>query len=334
MKKKLILIPILILVLMVTLVVGCTGEQGLKGLKGDDGTQGIQGEQGVQGEQGLRGVQGEQGEVGLQGVMGRPSATGATGSVGATGEQGIQGATGLRGATGAGGPTGASGADGAPGSVVSPTFKVTLGVKNAGQSSATLTTAQVNAGTYSIQLQTSGAVGVPGEEARIIIIPIKPMTLGEITSIAWMEYLTAGYPPHVDIKIDTDGDGATDDALVIEYAYNGMTHYVAEVPMPYGALIGAWYATFSDDSSGPSLVDDSCYAWLTTGAAGPAGFAWGAGNHWGDTLGNWKAGRTASGKWIDANTLVTAIEIEVDAWGVQSDAYVDCIAVNGILVWQ
>lgn len=152
-----------------------------------------------------------------------------------------------------------------------------------------------------------------------------PLVLGQLQSISWMEYLTAGYPPHVDIYLDNTGDGVADDALVIEYAYNSMTHY-AEAPMPYGALTGAWYATFNDDGNGPAQVDDTCYAWLNSGASGPPG----GGGHTAGTLAQWKAGTLGT---FDNTSAIVKIEIEVDNWVVQSNAYVDVIKVNGQTVW-
>lgn len=333
MKKKILLIlTALVLIAGLFVVTGCGKsdediqklvdtyvdkyQSQLKGEKGDTGTQGMQGIQGVDGEKGEKGDKGDKGEKGD------------------VGEQGIQGDIGATGATGIAGAPGMPGTPGAPGSTTTPVFKVELQVKTAGQATAIPTTAQVYTGTYSAYLQTTGTVG-NGDEARLVLTPYKPMTLGQISTIAWQEYLNAGYPPHVDIRVDTDGDGITDDALVIEYAYNGMTHYTGGAPMPYGALTGAWYATFSDDGNGQAQVDNTAYAWQTTGAAGVPGGAFGDGDHWGDTLGNWKAGLTCkSGKYISASTLVTAIEIEVDNWVVQSDAYLDAVMVNGIVVWQ
>lgn len=312
MKKKLIGTILLALILITVMVTGCTGEQGLKGVKGnmgDQGIQGIQGEQGelgIQGGQGLQGEQGEQGEQGLQGEYGARGATGATGdtgSVGATGEQGIQGERGLRGYTGA---TGATGLQGIPGPNY---FTVALSVKNSAIAIKTVGT--------TTQLQTTGTAG-SGDEARIVITPTVPMTLGQLLSISWCENLITGYPPHVDIIVPGD-------ALVFEYAYNTISHYNLEAPMPYGALPGTWYQVFSDDGNGPAIIDNTCYAWLSSGPAGPPASLIGG------TLAQWKTGSVVSA--IDATTPVLAIEIEVDNWVVQTDALVDSVTVNGTLVW-
>jgi len=69
-------------------------------------------------------------------------------------------------------------------------------------------------------LTTTGTVG-DGDEARIHIDMPTGTTLADILEISWKEYTVSGYAPHVDIILDTTGDGIKDDALVIEYAYNG-----------------------------------------------------------------------------------------------------------------
>jgi hypothetical protein len=184
----------------------------------------------------------------------------------------------------------------------------------------------VYTGDKSAHLQTTGTVGV-GDEGRIVTKLPEGTTLGDIQSISWWEYLVAGYPPHVDVSLDADCDGVEDDKLVFEYAYNGMYHYDNEGPMPYGALTGAWYKTFSDDGNGPDAIDNNAGAWLNSGAPGApgdAGFIF-------YTLGDWKTGIDLdNGTYaydIDENTCVLGLEIEVDNWVVQSEAYVDDIVV-------
>ncbi len=147
------------------------------------------------------------------------------------------------------------------------------------------------------------------------------MSLNDIVSIAWQEYLVSGYPPHVDLII-LRSDGVLD-ALVFEYSYNTMAHY-ADGPMPYGALTGDWYATFADDGSGPALINDAAFAWLSSGDPGPPG------GMIEGTLAQWKAGTVLA--TVDGNSPVIRIEIEVDNWVVQSDAYLDSVAVNGVLL--
>ncbi len=313
---------------------GAVGPAGLRGLQGEQGAQGLQGGQGSQGttgpqgEQGIAGAAGEQGSTGEQGAQGTAGADGATGPAGSQGPRGggSRGSTGATGATGAIGVTGPRGPAG-----VFPAFSVELQVKTTNQASITYDTTIVASGSRSLHLTTTGTPGT-GDEARIVLTPLQPMTLGEVLTVSWSEYLVSGYPPHVDIRLDTVGDGVVDEALVIEYAHNTMAHY-GEAPMPYGALTGAWYVTFADDGNGPVVIDGTAHAWQATGAAGPAGGAFGDGGYYGDTLANWKAGLTGNGgTYIDANSLVLAIEIEVDNWVVQSDAYVDNITVNGVAI--
>lgn len=306
---------------------------------------------------GPAGPKGDTGATGTAGPKGTPGLTGPAGPKGTTGSKGADGADGLPGPAGAVGPQGEPGLDGAPGvgypgpqgpPGVFPAFSVSLAVGvytgPATGNSAMLVTTQALAGTYSIRLQANGT-GL-GEEARIVITPLSPMTLNELTTMSWFEYLTTGYPPHVDVLLDLncngvyDGTGGGDDALVIEYGYNNTTHCgeAHTTTEAYGALPGAWYQTFSDDGNGPVAVDDTCYAWLTSGAAGPIGGAWGDGGHYGDTLANWKGGLTAGSITIDGDALITRIEIEVDNWipvaGALTDVFVDVIAINGTVIWQ
>lgn len=306
MKKKRILMPLLILVLVVALVgiTGCAGEQGLKGNQGSMGIQGIQGEQGIHGEPGL---QGEQGEPGARGAKGTAGTTGATGPIGAAGEQGEQGERGpsgfgSRGATGPAGPR---------------YFTVALSAEDGASANKTVGT--------TVHLKSTGSTH--GDEARISIYVPVPMTLGQLTSISWWENLSIGYPPHVDVLLDLDGDRLPDDTLVFEYAYNPMSHYAEPHSggTAFGALTGSWYAVFSDDTLSPATItiNDQSYAWLGSGPPGPPA------SHISGTLAQWKAGIGT----VDANAAVIALEIEVDNWIVPTDVLVDCITINGTLVW-
>lgn len=225
MKKKLILIPILVLILVATLAIGCTGEQGIKGLKGATGEQGIQGEQGVQGEQGLQGIrgkqgeQGEQGEVGLQGVMGRPGAKGATGSVGATGEQGIQGLKGYSGATGATGATGAIGPQGiqGPQGIVGP----------------------------------QGDLGDPGPPLNYLVLVAKDSGDWSIETNAGVGYLLYGMvSPEFMYAFWATGLEAEEDYSLIYYT-DTEDRYV-----DWGGKDGAVLATFTSDSGGNIDFED------------------------------------------------------------------------------
>ena len=321
MKKK-ILISLLVLSVILITAVGCTGDIGPVGAVGPPGPQGELGAQGSIGPQGKTGPAGLQGNQGIPGPAGPVGPRGLTGQQGSAGPEGPQGEEGPRGSSGGG----SRGSTGPAGSTTTPVFMVDLQVKTTGQALVLTNTTIVKADTYSAQLQTTGTAG-NGDEARMVLTPYKPMTLGQITNISWQEYLNTGYPPHVDIRV-VKSDG-TQESIVIEYGYNTMSHY-AEAPMPYGALTGAWYATFSDDGNGPAQVDDTSFGWLASGPSGPPGDATFDANS--GTLANWKAGSVVSG--IDSSSQVVNITIEVDNWVVQSDAYLDAVKVNGNVVWQ
>jgi len=202
----------------------------------------------------------------------------------------------------------------------------TLGAKNDVDAKAEWSTTQKYIGSYAAHL-VSGPKEDDGDEARIVIPMPAGTTLGDIDSIAWWEWLVAGYPPHVDIILDMGG--SEPDALVIEYAYNNTS---ATTQPTYGAVTSDWFQTFNDDTFGLSVIGDTANAWLTTGAAGGTAvtgviaysavtsstFVYG-------TLANWKAGNEVNE--IDADTPVLRLEIEVDNWMIASEAYVDDVVV-------
>ncbi|MBA7713862.1 hypothetical protein ES703_122872 [subsurface metagenome] len=171
-------------------------------------------------------------------------------------------------------------------------------------------------------LSATGEWDVPkkANEDRIVVEVPAGTTLGQITSIAWSEYLIQGYPPHVDIILDLGEE--VEDALVFEYAYNFMSHYEG-ASMPYGAITGAWFQTFSDDGEGPAIIDNDAFAWLSSRASGAPGSP----DFISGTLAEWKDGGIVGGLGIDANTPVLRLEIEVDNWQVDSEALVDNIDV-------
>jgi len=196
-------------------------------------------------------------------------------------------------------------------------------------------TVQAYTGVKSVHLVTGG---VQGSEARIVIPMSSGFTLGDLDTLSWWTYLVTGSTAHVDVYIDIDDDGdydGADDALVIQYAYNDWSHFDPYVGPSMGALTGAWYKTFSDDGEGPAVIDDDAIGWATKGAAGPP--------YWNNgTLAEWKAGITyialdaGTGnpvqleKTINASCRVLKLEIEVDNWGDESDAYIDDICINGV----
>ncbi len=316
-RKRIGFISVLAILLVGLLVItGCVGDDGATGpagLRGPDGEQGIQGVTGNTGSQGVTGPQGAQGSAGVPGKRG---STGPTGLSGTDGVDGVAGATGIAGAPGVTGSQGATGATGPQ------YYTVLLGTKNSA-------TAAVTTGN-TVQLTTTGTVG-DGDEARVVITPTAPLTLGQLVSMSWWESLSSGYPPHVDILLDLNGDGlydpSVDDALVFEYAYNGHT---ADPQITgttaYGAVVGGWFPVFDDDTNGDSVIGDTSSAWATTGPAGGPGIIL-------YTLAEWKAGQsytTNAARTVDATSLIFSIELEVDNWITQTDALVDGIVLNGI----
>lgn len=322
MKKKILITMSIMLVLLIGVITGCAGADGIDGKDGVDGINGINGINGLA----IDGQDGEAGVDGQDGVAGEKGDTGADGDQGIAGPAGDTGDTGPAGASGYGitGPKGDKGDTGPAGGT--PMFTVALEVKTIGTALALTTTAPVYTGTYSAQLKTTGTVG-NGEEARLVMTPVKPITLAQINTISWQEYLNAGYPPHVDILV-IKADG-TLEAIVIEYAHNSDTHYYDEAPMPYGAVTGAWYAVFNDDGNGPVVIDNTSFGWAATGAPGPYPPG---GAFIGGSLADWKAGTIVSG--VSGESQVINITIEVDNWVVQSDAYLDAVMVNGVSVWE
>ncbi len=322
---------------------GAVGPAGLRGLQGEQGAQGDTGSRGAtgsQGEQGIAGTDGAQGATGEQGIRGLVGADGTDGATGDTGPRGSSG-SGSRGSTGATGATGAVGSTGADGYPYPPVMLPSLSESRYGTGATIATTGmdstEAFTGLWSVRLATGAERGA-GDTATIVLTPVGAMTLGDITSISWMEYSISGYPPHADIMLDLDNSGTwttPDDALVFEYAYNGEVHALAGGP-DYGASHDGWYATFSDDLDGPVAITDTANAWATQGAPGPLGgsdpdFIY-------HTLGDWKAGQTytlgTTERTINTASAVLRIEIEVDNWiaGSDVDALVDDIYVNGQLV--
>jgi len=183
--------------------------------------------------------------------------------------------------------------------------------------------------TYGVQY----SVTYPDIYTSTLVIPVgASATLGDISSISWESYLVEGYAPHVDILLDVSGDGNQDDALVVEYAYNNPSATTAPT---YGCTTGAWLATFGGD---PVAVISTSNMWLTSQAPGPLTAIEGAGTGYESlsggfyyaTLADWVSGEYVIG--IDADTSVTAIEIEVDNWVVFTEAYVKNIVVNSTSV--
>ncbi|MEA2037434.1 MAG: right-handed parallel beta-helix repeat-containing protein [Nanoarchaeota archaeon] len=193
---------------------------------------------------------------------------------------------------------------------------------------------------------TTGYVGADFEAGRSeITILTEGMTLGDLTSINFEQYITAGYPASVNILLDVDGDGVFeskkdlttgylteggDDVLKIEWAYNG-----DRVAFPYTeeSDYNRWFNVFDT----VNLIDDTTNAWLYSVKPGDVQILM-------DTLANWKLGISrgtscwyVDDAWheevcdditIDSNTKVYGIEIETLGWIAASSASVRNIHIN------
>ncbi len=321
MKKKIIPISAIVLIVLSSLfVIGCgEAERGPQGVQGSAGIDGSDGNAGSKGDRGFTGSTGPQGETGDRGYTGATGIKGSTGAIGAIGETGPAGRDGWNGGSGPRGQAGPPGPQGPVGVAPAPLYTVSLNPRGA----STISMDPVMSGNsiWSVHLNTNGTAPT-GDTAEIILTPINPMTLNQVTSIEWLEYLVAGYPPHVDILFDLDLNGFVDEGLVFEYAYNGHT---GDSQPTYGAITGGWYQTFSDDGNGPVSVTDSAYAWLASGPPGGPGII-------GGSLAAWKAGTVDPS--VTGSTPIFSIHIEIDNWLVVSDAYLDYIKINGITVWE
>ena len=193
---------------------------------------------------------------------------------------------------------------------------------------AELSTEQAKSPNESVHLWTEGIEGV-GNEARIIIPMPTDTELGDIESISWWVWTVDGYPPHVDIVMDIDGDTELDDEdmLTAEMAYNNADGI--ELDEGLTPTIGEWLQTFelaSGDGYGAS--GNGTMLWVTKMGAGNDDAPWG-------TLADWKDGVVAndpgsdglSDNIINSEAPVLRLEIEIDNWVHQTNAYVDDIEI-------
>jgi len=176
------------------------------------------------------------------------------------------------------------------------------------------------------------AIGKPlGKEARIVIIP-EGLTLGDLETISWLVNTVSGYPPHIDITLDVDGDGIvdTEDMLTAELAVNNPAY----APPNYGTY-NTWLSTFEMASGdGYGQINDNTIFWVTKLGAGDEDAP-------SSTLAHWKQGIVDNNPdtWtpdpdlsgiINANAPIVKLEIEVDNWIVDTEAYIGKVEVNGI----
>ncbi len=186
---------------------------------------------------------------------------------------------------------------------------------------------QARSGEESVYLETTGT-GEPGDEARIVIPLPEGTTLGDIDSISWWVYLVEGYIPHVDLELDLDADSNSEnDKLVAEAAHQNDNNTTTWDTSYRGGDVG-WIQTFE----GASGVYTSWANWLT-GSPSPVTsvndttamwmFAADDATYRLNTLADFKDGIGD----VDADTVVLAIEVEIDNWVLQTEAYVDDIEI-------
>jgi hypothetical protein len=200
---------------------------------------------------------------------------------------------------------------------------VELGVSDEAKAEAQWSGTQTHDGIDSAHLETTGTVH-DGDEARIRISLPEGTTLGSLDSISWWTYLVSGYVPHCDIVLDLDENGSRDAILTAEGAYqNGdsTTGWTAATWFETFDGVTAAYPSWSGLSGTPSLafVDDSSAVWLSPSSFSPDQASI-------DYLSTYKS---VSGKdGVTGDTSVLAIEIELDNWVVQTEAYVDDVEVD------
>jgi len=205
-------------------------------------------------------------------------------------------------------------------------------------------------GLWSIRLNASGKAtdSVNVNEGRIVLKLKTGTTLEEIESIEWWVNTVSGYPPHVDLLLDVDKDGTSDDALVAEFAYQPYVGpgYAYDSPrVPYGHYVeglGAsfynpvydtWVRTFQNATTELQTVkvfNDTVF-WLSSGLSGPY-----KGGYFGK-LKDFKDGVVKSivsnlPAPVNESTVVLEVQIEVDNWIGSSEAYVDKVFLNGELL--
>jgi hypothetical protein len=182
----------------------------------------------------------------------------------------------------------------------------------------------------SVHLWTEGIEGT-GDEARIVIPMPTDTELGDIESISWWVYAASGYPPHIDITLDCNEDTFVDDEDMLTAEMNlncvGAPKSIATLTSEI-SYNSTWLQTFELTSGdGFNAITDDTIFWVTKMGSGDLNAPSG-------TLGQWKSGIVANDPEsemttpvISENTTVLQLEIEVDNWVRQTDAYVDDIEI-------
>jgi len=180
-----------------------------------------------------------------------------------------------------------------------------------------------------------------------ITIITEYMTLADLVSIDFEEYVETGYPVSVNILLDINGDGifeskkdlttgylteGVDEVLKIEWAYNGAT---AGYPDAY--MENEDYNNWNFE--GVSSIDDTTEAWIYSVKPGDVEMIK-------DTLANFKSGISrgttcyeVSDAWkseacdnilIDENTVIYGIQIESLGFIAASNSQVKNLKINNV----
>lgn len=189
--------------------------------------------------------------------------------------------------------------------------------------------AELEGRTNVIHLKVIQGTDKDGDEARIHIDLEAGTTLGDIHTISWDVYLVEGYQPHVDILLDTDESGEADNCLTAEYAYvndNDITN----------PKMNQWVSTF-EDASGVIPADFPIGGGSVSEVTVVSGETpvWQNDREQAALEHRLSDYQTESGQYgINEDTLVLALEIEIDDWAfvldpADAECYVDNILVNG-----
>ncbi len=181
-----------------------------------------------------------------------------------------------------------------------------------------------NGGSNSARLFAALITG-PTNEGRVRIDFNEVVTLNDIENISWMQYVTEGYASHLDLFLDIDFDGDADESLNFEY--DKVAHPSDQSVGTMNYARDSWINTFDDKG----IINNGARAWLNSGSPGCGNNAYDCGGFIDGLLSEWKAG-TADDLRINGSTRVLGFEIEVDGWIVESEAYIDDIVINGVVV--
>jgi len=183
-----------------------------------------------------------------------------------------------------------------------------------------------------IHLQTTGEAG-SGNEAGIVIELPAGTTLGDIESVSWWVWAEAGYPPHLDIVMDHNGNGIVDeeDMLTAEMAYNNFAGSELDSTPPLSPTLGQWLQTFELNSGdGYGDINNDTMLWVTRMGSGNDDAPWGTFSQWksgGSGVTNPPGNADVLGGNITHNAEVLRLEIEIDNWVLQSDVFVKGIEI-------